>query len=424
MFCDKVSISVKAGNGGDGTVSFLHEKFREFGGPDGGDGGKGGDIIFKVDDNVNTLYWFKTHHHQKAESGGRGKGRKKHGKNGLDSVLKVPRGTVITDGETGEIIVDLSVVEEKVVAKGGNGGFGNAHFTSSTRQAPRVAELGEPGEEKALNLELKMIADVGLVGLPNVGKSTLLSVVSGARPKIADYEFTTLIPNLGVVEEGRFGLERGFIMADIPGIIEGASEGKGLGDEFLRHIERTRLIVHILDANHSDLAEEYRIIREELRHYKVDLTDRPELVAVNKIDSISEEELSVKVKSLKKVVGKKPLILFSAIAHKNLSELLHQIELILKNTPKEKPPEAEEFKVFTMEDVELGERFEVEKVEETYVITGTKIEKFAQRTDFSNPHAVLRIRDIFKRMGIDKELRRKGAEAGDPVRILDKEFTL
>lgn len=402
----------------------MHEKFREFGGPDGGDGGKGGDVIFQADDNLNTLYWFKTHPKQKAESGERGKGRKKRGRNGDDLVLKVPRGTVIYD-ESGRLIADLSEEAQKVIASGGEGGFGNSHFTSSTRQAPRHADLGEPGEEKNLVLELKMIADVGLVGLPNVGKSTLLSVISAARPKIANYEFTTLIPNLGVVGEGTYGIETGFIVADIPGLIEGASEGKGLGDDFLRHIERTRVIVHILDATHDNLAQDYQIIREELKHYKVDLSNRPEIIAVNKIDSLTDEELELKIKELKKVTKKQKVIQFSAIAHKNLTELLHTIEEAVRNLPKiaTEVPE-ENFKVFTMEDVLDEDLFEVSKEEGAFRISGVKVEKFARRTDFNNPHGIVRYRDVLKKLGVDKELRRQGAENGDKVLVLDKEFTL
>jgi GTPase len=321
------------------------------------------------------------------------------------------------------VIADLSTLDRLVIAKGGEGGFGNAHFTSSTRQSPKVAELGEPGEEKTLTLELKMIADVGLVGLPNVGKSTLLSVVSAARPKIANYEFTTLIPNLGVVDEGRFDMETGFVMADIPGLIEGASEGKGLGDEFLRHIERTRVIVHILDATHDDLSREYKIIREELKHYKIDLTGRPEIVAVNKIDAVSEEELKKKTKDLQKVLGKdKKAILFSAVAHKNLGVLMHAIEEQVRKAPKEEPAKEADFKEFTIRDVINEDLFDVIKEDDKFILKGPKIEKFAIRTDFTNPHAIARLRDIMKKIGVDKELRRLGAVEGDKIVVLGKEF--
>ncbi len=305
----------------------MHEKFREFGGPDGGDGGQGGDVIFEADESLNTLYYFKTHHKLIAENGEAGKARKSHGRNGENLIIKVPSGTVIIDEETGQVLGDLSENPRLVIAKGGEGGFGNAHFISSTRQSPEVAELGEPGEEKNLILELKMIANVGLVGLPNVGKSTLLSVISAAKPKIADYEFTTLIPNLGVVEEGKFGVEKGFIVADIPGLIEGASQGKGLGDEFLRHIERTEVLVHLLDATHSDLAKDYATIQKELKFYKVDIAGKPQIVAINKTEVIPPEELAEKISKLKKVLGKgNEPIEISAATHKNLDQLLHAVE--------------------------------------------------------------------------------------------------
>lgn len=404
----------------------MHEKYKEFGGPDGGDGGKGGDVIFRADDNQNTLYWFKTHHQLKAQNGERGKKRRSHGKNAPDLIFPVPRGTIIIDAETNTTLFDLSKQEEVVVAKGGIGGFGNAHFTSSTRQAPRVAELGEPGEQKNLILEMKMIADVGLIGLPSVGKSTLLSVVTSARPKIAEYEFTTLIPNLGVVEEGNFGVERGFVMADIPGLIEGASQGKGLGDEFLRHIERTKVLVHLLDATHADLAEDYRVIRNELKEYKganTNLSELPEIVVINKIDAISPDELEKKSERVQAVVKSK-ILKMSAVAHKNLPELMHEIEAKIKKakTAEMKVESKAEPKVFTLKDVKNENLFSVEKEKDTFIISGAKIEKFAIRTDFSNPHAVARFRDILKKMGIDKELRRQGASEGDKIKVGGKPF--
>jgi len=426
MFCDKTSINVKAGDGGDGIVSFLHEKYREFGGPDGGDGGKGGDVIFQVNDNLNTLYFFKTHHKLRAENGEKGKGRKCHGKNGEDLVLSVPRGTILLDEKTGSKITDLSEFDEYIIAYGGGGGFGNAHFISSKRQTPKVSELGEPGEEKNIILELKMIADVGFIGLPNVGKSTLLSVVSAARPKIADYEFTTLIPNLGVVEEGTFGVERGFIAADIPGLIEGASKGKGLGDDFLRHIERTKILVHFLDATHEDLASDYRTIRRELKNYAVDLTKKDEIVIINKIDVVNGDELQKKLEKAQKIVKSK-ILLISAVAHKNLPILLHEIEKKLAKVISEKRSvisKNKDYKIFTMEDMVGQDTFSVKKIKGTYVIEGKKVEKFATRTDFGNPHGVARFRDIMKKLGVDKELYRAGAKEGDKVKIAGKQMEL
>lgn len=400
----------------------MHEKYREFGGPDGGDGGKGGNVIARVDESLNTLYYYKTHRNMVAANGGTGRGRKKRGAAAEDLILKVPRGTIICDEATGIQIADLSDVAEAIVAKGGNGGFGNAHFVSSTRQTPRVAELGEPGEEKNITLELKMIADVGLVGLPNVGKSTLLSVISAARPKIANYEFTTIIPNLGVVGEGTFGIERGFIVADIPGLIEGASKGKGLGTDFLRHIERTKVLVHVLDATHDDLKNDYLAIRNELKSYEVDLTDKPEVVIVNKTDVIPAEDLNQKVAKVQSVIKDK-VIIISAVAHKNLTELLHEIEHRLEKVKKAESkvaPKKETQKVFTIEDVVGQDLFQVEKKKNHYRVTGNKIERFAVRTDISNPFAIQRLKDILKKMGIERELKRQGAKPGDKIKIKDK----
>lgn len=436
MFCDKTTISIKAGNGGNGVVSFLHEKYREFGGPDGGDGGHGGNIVAKADDSQNTLYYYKTHHQLKAQNGEPGKGRRKHGGNGEDLILKVPAGTIICNAQTGQQVADLAKNPEVVIAKGGAGGYGNAHFTSSTRQAPRVSELGEPGEEFQVTLELKMIADVGLVGLPSVGKSTLLSVISAAKPKIADYDFTTLIPNLGVVEEGTFGVERGFIVADIPGLIEGASVGKGLGDEFLRHIERTRVLVHVLDVLHPDLAEDYRTIRKELKTYGLGLDEKPEIVVVNKIDALPHDELAGKLEKLQAVVKSKVLTM-SAAAHMNLLEILHEVEhKVVKEAAKQKaatetPAEKGDHKVFTLEDVKNPDLFSIEAKPahrgggfKYFVVHGAKIERFAVRTDFSNEFGVARFRDILKRQGVDRELRRAGATQGSRIKIGTKEFVL
>lgn len=379
-----------------------------------------------ADDNLNTLYFYKTHHKLIGQNGEKGRGRKKHGKNGEDLIINVPRGTVLVDDKTKKIIGDLSDMDEMIIAKGGDGGFGNAHFISSTRQTPRVSELGEPGEERNITLELKMIADMGLIGLPNVGKSTLLSVVSAARPKIANYEFTTLIPNLGVIEEGTYQVETGFIAADIPGLIEGASKGKGLGDEFLRHIERTKVLVHILDAMHDDLKDDYQVIRKELKNYQIDLTDKPEIVVVNKIDAISGEELQKKLDKVQSVVKSK-IITISAVAHKNLPNLLHEIEKKVKKEKAKVPKregKPENYKVFTIEDVIDKNLFTVEKVGKSYLISGKKIERFFIRTDFSNPHGVMRFRDILKKLGVDRDLKRKGAIKGDVIKIGDKEFIL
>lgn len=314
------------------------------------------------------------------------------------------------------------------MAKGGQGGFGNAHFISSTRQTPKVAELGEPGEELNLTLEMKMVADVGLIGLPNVGKSTFLSVVSAAKPKIANYEFTTIIPNLGVVERGTFEAETGFIAADIPGLIEGASQGKGLGDDFLRHIERTKVLVHFLDATHEDLRADYDTIRKELKDYQggamaVNLADLPEVVVINKVDAVSEEELKKKAEKVQAAV-KSQILLISAVAHKNIPAVIHEIEskLLKSRQQAEENEEVQVLKEFTIEDVKDQNIFEVTKEDDWYVLTGNRVERFAVKTDFSNPHAVARFRDILKKMGVDKELRRSGAVQGDKIVVKGKEF--
>src|SRR3954469_16017283 len=299
MFVDTASIQVKAGKGGDGRSSFRHEKYRAMGGPDGGDGGRGGDIILRVDHNLNTLVAYRNAKTIKAEAGSPGGGNRMHGKNGLDQIIPVPQGTQVWEGDV--ILADLTGVDDEVViAKGGRGGFGNAHFKSSTRQSPRNAELGEPGEAHSLRLELKMVADVGLVGLPNAGKSTLLSVITNAKPEIADYAFTTLVPNLGVVDVDDYG----FLVADIPGLIEGASEGKGLGDEFLRHIERTLVLVHLIDFYNEDLAHAYKTIQGEVKAYKTDLSKRPQVIVLSKIDGIDQDMLEARKRELVKVLPK------------------------------------------------------------------------------------------------------------------------
>jgi len=425
MFCDKAEIYVKAGKGGDGSLSFLHEKYREFGGPDGGDGGEGGNVIFQVDPSWNTLYYYKTNRKMVAENGEQGKGRKKHGRNGEDLIVPVPVGTVIYNAETDETIADLNDIGSKfVIAKGGEGGFGNAHFTSSVRQTPKFAELGTNGEELNIRLELKLIADVGLVGLPNIGKSTFLSVVSSARPKIADYPFTTIIPNLGVVEG--FGT-KGFVIADMPGLIAGAAQGKGLGDEFLKHIERTRVIIHILRGTSEDLALDFKTINSELDNYGKIISAKPQILAISQIDLLDEKAKAKVQKTAEKIIKDNPKVfkydkkpfLFSGITKEGVRELVLEAGSELDNIPKKIEKKA--VKVFTLADVKKSS-FKVEKDNETFVVKSERLEKFVQKTDFTNPHAVMRIYDIMTRMGIVKELEKKGAHYGSKVRILDKEI--
>lgn len=425
MFCDIAKIYIKAGNGGNGRMSFLHEKFREFGGPDGGDGGHGGDIIFRIDPSWNTLYFYKTRTKLVANNGEDGKGNHQHGKSGNDLVVHVPIGTTIYNTETDGLIADLDCEgKECTIAKGGFGGFGNAHFTSSTRQKPQFAELGTKGEEYNIRLELKLIADVGLVGLPNIGKSTFLSVISAAKPKIADYPFTTTVPNLGVVEGYK---TKGFVIADIPGLIEGASQGKGLGDEFLRHVERTRVLVHFVDAISLDIEKDFNLINQELSDYNKEILKKPQILAISRIDLLdakSKVDIQKRAENIIKTNKRifkynKTPFLFSAVAHKGVKELIFEIENELRKIPKK--AKATEVKMFTLADVKKN-IFDVEKIGKKYKISGNKIEHFADKTDFNNPHAVSRLYDILKKMGILKQIEKKGANFGDKIQILDQEI--
>jgi GTP-binding protein len=425
VFSDVVEIYVKAGDGGNGRLSFLHEKYREYGGPDGGDGGRGGNVVFVANSSWNTLYYYKTHTRLTAEKGEPGKAQRSHGKNGADLVVNVPVGTVIYNAKTGELLADLDDEnEEAIIAKGGEGGFGNAHFTSSTRQKPEFAELGLPGEELTVRLELKLIADVGLVGLPNIGKSTFLSVVSAAKPKIANYPFTTLTPNLGVVEKHS---ETGFIIADIPGLIEGASAGKGLGDEFLRHVERTRVVVHFLDSQSEDLEIDFEIINEEMRIYNPEILDKPQILVVSKIDLADEKKRQEIRKKAKTVIASHPEIfrfdkepiLLSAATHEGVQALIHEIDRELALIPKTEP--AKKTKVFTLDDVKK-QVINIEKEGDSFHVSGNKIQYFVAKTDFSNPHGVARIYDILRKMGVIKRLEKKGAKIGDKIIIDGQEL--
>ncbi len=419
MFVDKAEVEIEAGSGGNGVVSFRHEKFVDRGGPDGGDGGNGGDVIFEASRNQNTLANFRYQRLLKAESGKPGSKQKRHGKSGKDLIIPVPVGTVVQD-ESGQILADLyEDGQQAVIAKGGRGGFGNAHFVSSRRQAPKVAERGEPGEKIIATLELKMIADVGLVGLPNAGKSTLLSVISNARPEIANYPFTTVRPNLGVVEVDK---EVSLLFADIPGLIEGASEGKGLGDEFLRHIERTKVLVHLIDIYQDDVAGSYVTIQKELQSYKVDLTDKPQIVVLNKIDGLDEEIIQDKMAQLQSVVPKDVEVrAVSAQSKSGVKELLYKVkELVqLQRQAAESAgiEAAEQLPVLRLTEDENS--WHIERDGEAFIVTGKKIERFALRTDFENPDGVQRLRDIMRKMGIMRELERQGMEPGMTIHIGD-----
>jgi GTP-binding protein len=417
MFVDKAVVSVKAGNGGNGNVSFRHEKYIDKGGPDGGDGGNGGSIILMASRNENTLVSFRYQKEVKAEDGQAGGKRDRHGRTAADLIVKLPVGTAVYNNE-GQLLADLAEDEQKVViAKGGKGGFGNAHFISSRRQAPRVAEKGEEGDSLSLMLELKMIADVGLVGLPNAGKSTLLSVISNARPEIANYPFTTLTPNLGVVDiDG----EASVLFADIPGLIEGAAEGKGLGDEFLRHVERTAVLLHLIDAYQENIEEAYQTIQNELAAYKIDLSAKPQIVALTKIEGLDKEMVTDQLAKVKKVAPKGSLLMaISAQSKEGLTPLLRKVRTIVEaERAKQAEIEAEkpQIPVLTL-DLEEQSWTITKEGDDVFIIKGRKIERFAARTDFDSEEGVQRLRDIMRKMGIMHGLARQRINRGDTIRI-------
>lgn len=416
-FIDKATVTVKAGDGGAGIVSFRHEKFVDRGGPDGGDGGNGGDVVFVASRNQNTLANFRYQRELKAPDGQSGGKTRKHGRSGLDLEVPVPVGTVVYN-EEGLVVADLAVDGQRaIIAKGGQGGFGNAHFISSVRQAPRIAEKGEDGQTYAAQLELKMIADVGLVGMPNAGKSTLLSVISNATPEIANYPFTTLKPNLGVaMVDGKDGL----LFADIPGLIEGAAEGKGLGDEFLRHVERTAVLMHLVDAYQDDVAGAYKTIQNELKAYKIDLSTKPQIVVLTKIESLDDEIVADRLADLKKVAPKGTLLFaISAQAHVGLNQLLHATnDLVAKERARvveTEEAEAAQLPRLTITNDQLA--WNIQKTGDYFMVTGRKIEKFAARTDFDNEDGIQRLRDIMKKMGIMHALVRQGINPGEFIQI-------
>jgi len=420
-FIDHVSVMARAGNGGNGRTSFRHEKYVDKGGPDGGDGGNGADIVFVASRNQNTLVQFRYHKELTAEDGGDGGKTRKHGRSGKDLYVEVPVGTIVTNVE-GFTLCDLTEDgQEAIVAHGGRGGFGNAHFISSTRQAPKFAEKGEAGEELELTLELKLIADVGLVGLPNAGKSTLLSVVSNARPEIADYPFTTLTPNLGVVDIDR---ESSLLFADIPGLIEGAAEGKGLGDEFLRHVERTAVLLHLVDVTGDDVVADYHTIQNELLTYRSNLSQKRQIVVLSKIDLILPEELAEKRAAFERVLpGDAELFAISSQAHENLLPMLRAVRTAVEVERKrqaEVEPEEKTVPVLRLKD---QSSWRVSKQsDDMYLVTGSKIERFAVRTDFDNEEGVRRLKVIMRKQGIMHELGRQGAKPGDTIRIAGGSF--
>ena len=415
-FVDKVKVTVTAGNGGDGKLSFHREKFITKGGPDGGDGGHGGDIVLFASRNQNTLAAFRYKKEVHAEHGQPGDKNRKHGRSAKGLIVAVPVGTIATN-DKGEIVADLVEDEQQAtVAKGGRGGFGNAHFVSSRRQAPNFAEKGEPGEVVELQLELKMIADVGLVGLPNAGKSTLLSKLSNARPEIADYPFTTLTPNLGMVDIDK---KTTVLLADIPGLIEGAADGKGLGHDFLRHIERTSVILHLIDAYSQNVAEVYQTIRAELEAYQPELIKLPEIIVLNKVEGLDEEIVNDLMDQLRRVAdGDSQVYAISAQSGAGLKQLLFKVKNMVLEARAKTPAEIEESKSLPVIKLDASEDdWQVVKNKQVFIVTGEKIERFARRTDFTNEHAVQRLRDIMRREGILHELRRQDIEAGETIQI-------
>ena len=474
MFVDVAKVSLKAGKGGDGAVSFRHEIYIPKGGPDGGDGGKGGDIVFRADRNTNTLVDFRFTPILTAPDGKNGSGQRSAGRSGKDLVLDVPVGTCVYRQENSErvLIADLDHDgQTAIIAKGGTGGFGNAHFKSSTRQAPLIAEVGEPGEEFEAELELKTMADVGLVGLPNAGKSTFLSVVSNAKPEIADYPFTTLTPNLGVATIDNHDI----LIADIPGLIEGASEGKGLGHDFLRHVDRTAVLLHLVDVYNDDAGAAYQTIRTELEKYS-DLKDRPEVVALTKCEGVDDEIIAMQKSAILAQNPSANVFAISSSAHQGLVELLrelkqvclahteraqagfysdsrdeHEITFSAQSRLSEENPawceakraqskpvlidysgrlkEVETAPSHSLPTISLNpnalkDTWQVEKLDDKFVVKGEKIEKFARRTNLDNYASVNRLRDIMKKMGIRGELTSLGAEPDSIIEISGKQFTL
>ncbi|MBS3977087.1 MAG: GTPase ObgE [Syntrophomonadaceae bacterium] len=419
MFFDHAKICIKGGDGGNGVVAFRREKYVPYGGPSGGDGGKGGDVILVTDPGLRTLADFRYKRHYKAERGQHGQGKNMHGSGGEDLVIRVPPGTILRDAETGEMIADLVGFEERfVVAKGGRGGRGNARFSSAQNRVPELAENGEPGQERWLELELRLLADVGLIGLPNAGKSTLISIISAAKPKIADYPFTTLVPNLGVVQ-GQNG--ESFVVADIPGLIEGAHQGAGLGHDFLQHIERTKLLIHVLDAaptDGRDIVQDFSIINKELELYNPKLLDRPQLVAVNKMDLTQAKENLQRL--IDHLAEQHEVFPISAATGQGVEILMQRVAEVLALLPDEEPGPVTEPVIHRM--IEGKERFTIGREGPVFIVAGKEVERHLAMTNFDNEAAVKRFAKILKMIGVDRALKDLGAKSGDMVRIKKMEF--
>lgn len=425
MFVDQVKIYIKGGDGGNGMVAFRREKYVPNGGPAGGDGGKGADVVFEVNEGLRTLMDFRYQRHFKAPRGEHGMSKNMHGRNSKDMIVKVPPGTVVTDAETNEVIADLVEHGQRaVIAKGGRGGRGNTRFATPANPAPELSEHGEPGVEREVILELKLLADAGLVGFPSVGKSTLLSVVSSARPKIAEYHFTTIAPNLGMVEteDGR-----SFVLADLPGLIEGAHSGVGLGHQFLRHIERTRVIVHVIDMaamEGRDPYEDYLTINKELKEYNLRLTERPQIIVANKMEMPGAEENLQRFKE--QLEDDHPIFPISAVTRQGLRDLLFAIVNKVEETPEfpliQEEEETGVHRVLYKHETEQTEFVITRDSAGDYIVSGDAIEKLFKMTDFSRDESVRRFARQLRGMGVDDALRQKGAKDGDIVKLLDYEF--
>ncbi len=419
MFTDYTKIIIKSGNGGNGAVSFRREKYVAAGGPDGGDGGKGGDVYFKVDKDKNTLIDFRYNKKYKAQNGENGSGAKCTGKSGEDIYISVPIGTIIKDAKTGKVVADLSTPNQvELVLRGGKGGKGNQHFATATRQAPRFSQDGEPGEEKEIILELKLLADVGLLGFPNVGKSTFLSTVTEARPKIANYQFTTLEPNLGVVKINN----ESFVIADIPGIIEGASKGVGLGLNFLRHVERTRLLLHVIDVSGLEgrnPIEDFNIINNELKQYSQKLASRKQIIVASKAD-IENQELYKELEDFAKKQNMK-IFKISSATNEGIENLLSYVAEELKKLPKEDLYEERDKVIYTLEEDKKDEFF-ITKEKNTFILTGKAIERLMGRININDNESMYYFHKCLENIGVNKALKDKGIKQGDIVKILDYEL--
>lgn len=420
MFIDEVNLKLIAGKGGDGCSSFLREKYVPLGGPDGGNGGRGGNIIFRADKGLRTLIDLKHKKVLKAESGENGRGRNQTGATAEDLVIVVPIGTTIKDTDTNLIVCDLTDdKQECIVCHGGRGGKGNAAFMTNKNKAPYTSELGEPGEERNVSLELHLLADVGLVGFPSVGKSSLISVISAAKPKIADYHFTTLTPNLGVVKAGDYS----YVVADLPGLIEGSSEGIGLGDKFLRHASRCKIVCHVLDmaqVDGRDVIEDYKIIRNEIKKYDENLYNKKELIVANKMDlEISKDNL----KRFKNEYKDKEIIEVSAATLMGTKELIYKLKEILESLPEEEVYQKEEFEDYVLYEFKKEKPYKITREgEHTWVLSGKELEKLLKMTRFNSDESALRFAKKLKNLGVDDELKSLGAKEGDIVKILNQEF--